>query len=640
MSKKITYEEFESRRLERYGEVDEVVLLEEWHGLATRCNFTCKIDGYVYENTAANYLQHRCAKCGVRKNAEKRTVFGEIEKICPNCGKSFKCSASPNHSKTFCSKECYEEYNGIEHSDHMHTCVICGKRFRNVYKNAKTCSSECLSKLKQLNNPRKYTEIICDNCGKPFKVSRKTTRNCVHHFCCKECYYDYAKAHPQEIFGERDKKKHEKTHEIRKCEYCGKEFEVYKKREKRFCSDECRIKYNQETQEFNKKKVQTFLERYGMRGFPHAMPNYIKERFFQERDKKYKELCEKSNLDFVKYIDTHKLLVRCRKCGKEFITNNLSYIQYEKIICKECGEEYKFGSIATKVFDLLDEIGIEYKKNDRQIISPKEIDIFIPSLNIGFEINGNFWHSELCGKDRNYHLNKTKTCYEKGVKLIHIYEDEIINHWEIVKSRIISLCGKTPLTIYARKCTVGIIGDKNGIKKFLNENHLQGEANSSVDLGLFHKGQLISVMTFSKERAIYKRKEQDDSYELIRFCSILNTKVIGGFSKLFSYFIEHYHPQTVKTFADVRWSGINPDNTVYSKCGLKFIDVTQPNYWYMHKNDLMHRKHRYNFTKFSILKKHPDLDPNKTEWELMQLLNYNRIWDCGSLKFIWTKKEE
>jgi hypothetical protein len=48
---------------------------------------------------------------------------------------------------------------------------------------------------------------------------------------------------------------------------------------------------------------------------------------------------------------------------------------------------------------------------------------------------------------------------------------------------------------------------------------------------------------------------------------------------------------------------------------------------------MLNRKHIYNFTKHSILAKHQELDKSKTEWELMKELGYNRIWDCGNLKF-------
>lgn len=140
-------------------------------------------------------------------------------------------------------------------------------------------------------------------------------------------------------------------------------------------------------------------------------------------------------------------------------------------------------------------------------------------------------------------------------------------------------------------------------------------------------------MTFSKERVIYKHNDDSNRYELIRFCNKLNTTVVGGFSRLLKYFIKEYNPKYLKTYCDIRWSGLNYKNTVYYKNGFKFDGYSKPNYWYMEKNNLLKRYHRYNFTKHSILSKHKDLDKNKTEWELMLELGYNRIWDCGNMKF-------
>ena len=54
-------------------------------------------------------------------------------------------------------------------------------------------------------------------------------------------------------------------------------------------------------------------------------------------------------------------------------------------------------------------------------VKRKEIDIFLPELNLGFEFNGLRWHSELF-KNKNYHLDKTKLCNEHGIRLIHIFE--------------------------------------------------------------------------------------------------------------------------------------------------------------------------------------------------------------------------
>jgi len=55
----------------------------------------------------------------------------------------------------------------------------------------------------------------------------------------------------------------------------------------------------------------------------------------------------------------------------------------------------------------------------------RQLDVYIPELKLAFEFNGIFYHSV----DRNpanymYHLEKTMMCEERGIKLVHIWEDE------------------------------------------------------------------------------------------------------------------------------------------------------------------------------------------------------------------------
>jgi hypothetical protein len=98
------------------------------------------------------------------------------------------------------------------------------------------------------------------------------------------------------------------------------------------------------------------------------------------------------------------------------------------------------------------------------------------------------------------------------------------------------------------------------------------------------------------------------------------------------YFIKNYHPSKIETYSDIRWSGVNPENTVYFKNGFIFQHQTPPNYWYINKENYLNRFHRFTYRKDVLIKE--GFDKNKTEWEIMQEKNYDRIWDCGSLKFI------
>jgi hypothetical protein len=265
--------------------------------------------------------------------------------------------------------------------------------------------------------------------------------------------------------------------------------------------------------------------------------------------------------------------------------------------------------------------------NNRHLVKGFEIDIYIPSYNLAIEYNGMFFHSENNGKGREYHLYKTTECEKQNIQLIHIFEDEWVYKQNIIKSKILNLLNKSKIKIYARKCIIKNIDNKTK-NTFLNDNHIQGEDKSKIKLGLYYNDELVSIMTFGKLRKITGNTHECNKYELIRYSSKLNTNVIGGFSKLLKYFIKNFTPLEIISYADRRWS----TGKLYEINGFNFIHNTPPNYWYMkyYKN----REHRYKYRKSELYKLLEKYLPDLSEWENMKNNKYDRIWDCGSKKYI------
>ena len=164
--------------------------------------------------------------------------------------------------------------------------------------------------------------------------------------------------------------------------------------------------------------------------------------------------------------------------------------------CPKCGLIYN--KMEEEVKDFIKSLNINIIENSKEIIAPLELDVFIPLHNLAIELNGLYWHSEVY-KDNNYHLNKTKLCQGKNIKLIHIFEDEWVFKKEIVKSRLKNILGLTPNKIYARKCVIKEVTSKE-CKTFLDDNHIQSNVNSKVKLGLYYNNELISIMTLSNIR--------------------------------------------------------------------------------------------------------------------------------------------
>ena len=271
-------------------------------------------------------------------------------------------------------------------------------------------------------------------------------------------------------------------------------------------------------------------------------------------------------------------------------------------------------------------------ERDRKVLSNgREIDILIPSHNIGIEYNGLYWHSEKNPRiGKFYHLEKTVIAQNKGVSLIHIFEDEYVLHKEIVKHKISHILGKDidlP-KIMGRKCNVKEIEYKEA-KKFLDTYHIQGGTRSSVYLGCYYNEKLIGVMSFKKEK-------NDGNWDLNRFATDYNYRCIGVGGKMFKYFIKNYNPEYVKSFLDRRWC-VNEEKNLYTAMGFTKEKILEPDYrYYNEKVNKYERIHKFNFRK-KVLSKKYGLSVESTETKMSEQLGYVKIWDCGLIKYVWRR---
>lgn len=334
----------------------------------------------------------------------------------------------------------------------------------------------------------------------------------------------------------------------------------------------------------------------------------------------------KYQYDNTEYKGAHKYInVTCPIHGT-FRVKALNHL-FNKSGCPKCSNPISRSEM--EIRDFISSIGEKYEVNNRTILDGNEIDILITDKNIGIEFDGIHWHSELF-KDKNYHLNKTEECKKHGIRLIHIFEDEWIERKDIWKSMLCNLFGKTNSKIFARKCVIKEVDTKSKTD-FLNDNHIQGNVNSKINLGLYYNDELVSLMTFGKERINLGGKNKEGYYELSRFCNKIGTTVIGGASKLFKFFIEEYNPIEIISYSDKRWS----DGKLYAILGFEHIHDSRPNYFYVIRN---HRENRFKYRKDRLVKE--GFDKEKSEHEIMKERGIYRIYDCGTMVHIWKKQKE
>src|SRR6266403_502229 len=323
------------------------------------------------------------------------------------------------------------------------------------------------------------------------------------------------------------------------------------------------------------------------------------------------------------YKNYQKIKLHHLICNSDFtITMGLFYnrIKSNIEVCTNCYPKFSnLSGIENEIIIFIKKYyTLNIIKSNRKILKGKELDIYLPDLNIAFEINGLYWHCEL-DKNNDYHLNKTEDYLRNNIQLIHIYEDDWLFKKDIVKSMILNLLGKTPNKIYARKCEIKEINNKES-KLFLENNNLQGYTCSKINIALYYNDELTTVMTFKNI------KNDANMYKMIYFCSKLNYTVIGGASKLFNYFLKRYNPSKIITSVDRNWS----IGKLYEKLNFKFISNTKPDYYYV----LNHKKENNSKYRKSILIKN-GYDTNKTEKEIMLERKIFRIYDSGNINFIY-----
>lgn len=297
--------------------------------------------------------------------------------------------------------------------------------------------------------------------------------------------------------------------------------------------------------------------------------------------------------------------------------------------------ESKFTSTGhAEIRDFIKGLGLIVEDNNKKVLNGVELDIYIPGKNVAIEYNGLFFHSEIGGKKkRKFHLLKSNLAQSKNIHLIHIFEDDWITKKEIIKSKISHVlgCNNSPI-IGARKCEIRVIESVEK-SKFLSAYHIQGDDVSDVYLGAFYMDELVAVMTFDTLRSMNKSKNKPCEVELRRFATSSNYRVPGIAHKLLNYFTKNYKASSIVSFADRCWS-ISSEN-LYTKLGFSLTKRIPPDYKYFNsKISRNNRLHKFGFGKSSLKKRYPEIySDSKTEWEIMQEAGFDRIWDCGKLKY-------
>ena len=310
--------------------------------------------------------------------------------------------------------------------------------------------------------------------------------------------------------------------------------------------------------------------------------------------------------------------VKCKKHGPYQQTPHVHLRLLKGAGCPKCHDENQ-GSHGEK--ELRDWLSLHafVCPNDRNIIKPYELDMWLPDVLVGVEYHGLYWHCERL-KGKNFHRAKLAAANNAGISLLQFFEDEWARKPDIIKSMLLAKIGKSPNRLFARRCSVVSMSYSEG-RNFFRENHLQGADSSSAYLGLSYDGSIVACASFTISRTAAK---------LQRFACLLYHSIPGAFSKLFSAFLKAYNNvNRVETYANLRYS----NGGVYKACGFIELGMSPPGYFYSKMGTSPVRESRQKYQVHKLKK----LGYSGTEREITMRMGLSRVYDAGHMRLLWMR---
>lgn len=555
------------------------------------------------KSTLEKYGVDNVAKLeGVRQKISSKVKEMQYTHTCKLCGETF---VSSNAVAYVCPKP------------HYATCVVCGKSFVLTWPyNQKTCSLPCRSQYVRTSGisqqrTSKAQQTLRDRYG---------VNNCMKLDSVKKKVKDTIKQH----YGVE--------HALQNPEILHKSQQT--------CQANYGVPHPAQNKEILSKMANTTLEKYGVTNY-FLLSNHVQSMMTDPS--KYEQWIsfKEDPAEFIQdnYSDTPSAQQLCEDLG---VTNTMIYSHLIQHNVRDL-VTYRSSSMEREVVDFLlslDE-NINIIRNDRKEIHPYELDILLPDYKLAIECNPTWTHNSTIPdpwgcqcKPRDYHAMKSNMCQREGIRLIHLFGYEWVNKQDVLKSMISNALGFSSHIVYARNTKVVSL-DMAQTKRFLNHNHRQGYCSYKYSIGLMADDQLVSIMTFGYPRSTMgKTKDCTSDMELLRFCNKLDHVVVGGASKLFSYFIKKYNPVRMISFSDVAHTTGN----MYNKLGFRQISISSPNYvWVDPKTEKYFTRVACQKRNLSKLFNEPNLDvQNQTEKQIMEQHGYVQVFDSGAVRWEWT----
>lgn len=126
-----------------------------------------------------------------------------------------------------------------------------------------------------------------------------------------------------------------------------------------------------------------------------------------------------TNTRYTRAID--KIEISCDKHGS-FKQRADSHLSGEG--CRLCQDHQSKPELEliSLIMDMLPNEQISTSISPEWMSGQREIDIYIPGKKFAIEYNGDYWHSEKFGRNKEWHQRKSDEAKEAGITLLHIWD--------------------------------------------------------------------------------------------------------------------------------------------------------------------------------------------------------------------------
>jgi hypothetical protein len=298
------------------------------------------------------------------------------------------------------------------------------------------------------------------------------------------------------------------------------------------------------------------------------------------------------------------------------IWGNIDFRKQQAIAQAEFRKNGADSSLERVAQSILTELGFDYERH--RVIGPYEFDIYVESLSLLIECQGEYWHSFPKNKGRDSSKLTYVHDYYPEYRLLYLDERDFLNP-QIVKHKIqSSISGQSPcvevqdfdfdqLTIQSIDTRIKEPNSRfSKIEEFFCSYHYAryGRNSAKIVYGVFLGDFLIAGCKFSspmrRETATSMGFKFSEVLELDRFCihpSYQKKNLASWFiSRCLNLVFDTFsHINAIVSFAD---STFGHHGTIYKASNWSLVGIVPPSYHYVDKNGFpIHKKTLWDHSK-------------------------------------------